>query len=46
MEERRRPAVARDQAQSERGLIVGVEIGPIHRHDDRLALAHDLARWA
>ena len=36
--------MARDQAQSERGLIVGVEIGPIHRHDDRLALAHDLAR--
>src|SRR5208337_2721284 len=43
-QERRRPAVTRDQAQSERGLIVGVEIGPIHRHDDRLALAHDLAR--
>ena len=43
-QERRRPAVARDQAQSERGLIVGVEIGPIHRHDDRLAPAHDLAR--
>jgi hypothetical protein len=35
--------VAGDQAQSDRRLIVGVEIGPIHRHDDRLALAHDLA---
>ena len=43
-QERRRPAVTRDEAQSQRGLIVAVEIGPIHRHDDRLALAHDLAR--
>ena len=42
-QERRRPAVTRDQAQSQRRLIVGVEIGPVHRHDDRLALAHDLA---
>jgi hypothetical protein len=36
--------VAHHQAQSELGLIVGVEIGPIHRHHDRLALAYDLAR--
>jgi len=43
-QQRRRPAVAGEEGQSERGLIVGVEIGPIHRHDDRLALAHDLAR--
>ena len=42
-QKRRRPAVTRDEVQSERGLIVGVEIGPVHRHDDRLALTHDLA---
>ncbi len=42
-QERRRPAVAGDEVQGERGLVVGVEIGPVHRHDDRLALAHDLA---
>jgi hypothetical protein len=42
-QERRRPAVAGDEAQSQRRLIVGVEIGPVHRHDDRHARAHDLA---
>jgi hypothetical protein len=42
-QERRRPAVAGDEAQSQRRLIVGAEIGPVHRHDDRLALAHHLA---
>src|SRR5277367_2551931 len=41
--ERRGPAVACDEMQRERGLIVGVEIGPIHRNDDLAALAHDLA---
>ncbi len=34
-----RAAVAGDEVQRERGLVVGVEIGPVHRHDDRLALA-------
>jgi hypothetical protein len=36
-QERRRPAVARDEVQGQRRLIVGVEIGPVHRHADRLA---------
>ena len=42
-QERCRPAVARDEVQGQRRLIVGVEVGPVHRHDDRLAPAHDLA---
>ena len=41
-EQGRRPAVVGDEVQSERRLIVGVEIGPVHGHDDRLALADHL----
>ncbi len=29
--------------QREGGLIVGVEVGPVHRHHDLAPLAHDLA---
>ena len=39
----RRSPVASHQVQSERCLIVGIEIGPVHRNDDRLALADDVA---
>jgi hypothetical protein len=42
-EQRRGPAVACDQMQRERGLIVGVEIRPVHRHHDLAAFANDLA---
>jgi hypothetical protein len=35
--------VAGDEMQRERGLIVGVEVGPVHRHDDFASAAHDLA---
>ena len=42
-EERRGPAVAGDEMQRERGLIVGVEVGPVHRHHNLAPLAHDLA---
>jgi len=41
-DQRRGPAVAGDEMQRERRLIVGVEIGPVHRHDDLAPLAHDL----
>jgi hypothetical protein len=40
-QQRRRPAVVGDQIQGQRRLIVGVKIGPVHGHDDRLALAND-----
>ncbi len=42
-DERRGPSVAGDEMQRERGLIVGVEVGPVHRHHDLAPLAHDLA---
>ena len=42
-EERRGPSVAGDEMQRERGLIVGVEIGPVHRHDDLAPRPHRLA---
>ena len=42
-EERRGSSVAGDEMQRERGLVVGVEVGPVHRHDDLAPLAHDLA---
>ena len=38
-QERRGPSVAGDEMQRQRGLVVGVEIGPVHRH-------HDLGPWA
>jgi hypothetical protein len=41
--QRRRPAVARDQAQHQRRLAVMVEIGPIHRHQN-VPLRADLLR--
>ena len=42
-EERGGPSVAGDEMQRERGLVVGVEVGPVHRHDDLAPLAHHLA---
>ena len=42
-QQRRRAAMAGDQAQRQRGLVVVVEIGPVHRHQDVPALA-DLVR--
>ena len=41
-QQRRRAPVGGDQVQRQRRLIVGVEIGPVHRDDDRLPLANDL----
>ena len=35
--------MAGDEVQRERGLVVGVEVGPVHRHDDLAPLAHHLA---
>jgi hypothetical protein len=35
--------VAGDEMQRERGLIVGVEIGPVHRQHDLAPRAHDRA---
>jgi hypothetical protein len=34
--------VARDEMQRKRGLIVGIEIGPVHRHNDVAPGSHDL----
>jgi hypothetical protein len=42
-EERRRSAVTADEMQGQRRLIVGIEVGPVHRHDDLAPGAHDLA---
>src|SRR6516225_3816659 len=39
---RRGSPVACDEMQRERGLIVGIEIGPVHRHDDIAPGSHDL----
>ena len=39
--QRRRSAMAVDEVQGERRLIVGVEIGPVHGDDDLLARADD-----
>ena len=38
--ERRGSSVRGDQMQRERGLIVGVEVGRVHRHDDLTPYAH------
>jgi hypothetical protein len=40
-QQRRSPAMACDEVQGERRLIVGVEICPVHRHDNLLARAND-----
>ena len=36
-DQRRRPAVAGHQLERQGGLPVGIEVGPVHRHDDVLA---------
>src|SRR4051812_44320970 len=36
-EQRRRAAMTTDQAQHQRGLVVMVEVGPVHRHQSLLA---------
>jgi hypothetical protein len=40
--QRRRPAVARDEMQRERALVVAIEICPIHRHDNIAPRPYDL----
>ena len=42
-DERRSPSVVGGQMQGKGGLVVGVKVGPIHRHDDLASFAHDLA---
>ena len=39
---RRRPSVGRDQVQGDRGVPVGVEVGPIQRDDDLLGRREDI----
>ena len=39
--QRRGSSVARDEMQRERGLIVGIEIRPVHRHDDVAPRSND-----
>ena len=42
-EERRGSSVAGDEMQREGGLIVGVEVGPVHRHNDLVPRSHGFA---
>ena len=42
-QERRRASMAGDEMQGQCGLVVGIEVGPIHRHNDGLALADGVA---
>ena len=42
-QQRRRASMAGDEMQGQCRLVVGIEVGPIHRHNDGLALADGVA---